>query len=108
MNQLGRASSAVLIGPVAFPLTDRPVRGILTGAPCWPGRPRRRASPLAGLVVRDDQPLADTAAQVALALRDEGADLEAAGTSVIQVDEPALRETPTATRGRASIEMGRP
>jgi 5-methyltetrahydropteroyltriglutamate--homocysteine methyltransferase len=42
--------------------------------------------------VRDDQPLAETAFQVALALRDEVADLEAAGIAVIQVDEPALRE----------------
>jgi 5-methyltetrahydropteroyltriglutamate--homocysteine methyltransferase len=48
---------------------------------------------LAWSFVRDDQPLADTAAQVALALRDEVLDLEAAGTAVIQVDEPALRET---------------
>lgn len=44
-------------------------------------------------IVRDDQPLAATARQVALALRDEVADLEAAGITVIQVDEPALRET---------------
>lgn len=48
---------------------------------------------LAWSFVRDDQPLGDTAAQVALALRDEVCDLEAAGTAVIQVDEPALRET---------------
>src|SRR5699024_1817217 len=41
---------------------------------------------------RDDQPLGDTANQVALALRDEVADLEAAGIGLIQVDEPALRE----------------
>ena len=47
---------------------------------------------LAWSFVRDDQPLADTARQVALALRDEVADLEAAGIRVIQVDEPALRE----------------
>jgi 5-methyltetrahydropteroyltriglutamate--homocysteine methyltransferase len=47
---------------------------------------------LAWSFVRDDQPLADTANQVALALRDEIADLEAAGIGVIQVDEPALRE----------------
>ena len=47
---------------------------------------------LAWSFVRDDQPLADTAAQVALALRDEVADLEAAGIAVVQVDEPALRE----------------
>jgi 5-methyltetrahydropteroyltriglutamate--homocysteine methyltransferase len=42
--------------------------------------------------VRDDQPLGNTALQVALALRDEVADLEAAGLPIIQVDEPALRE----------------
>jgi 5-methyltetrahydropteroyltriglutamate--homocysteine methyltransferase len=47
---------------------------------------------LAWSFVRDDQPLAETANQVALALRDEIADLEAAGIGVIQVDEPALRE----------------
>ena len=42
--------------------------------------------------VRDDQPLEATARQLALAIRDELADLEAAGIGVIQVDEPALRE----------------
>jgi 5-methyltetrahydropteroyltriglutamate--homocysteine methyltransferase len=42
--------------------------------------------------VRDDQPRADTCQQVALALRDEVTDLEAAGVSVVQVDEPAIRE----------------
>jgi 5-methyltetrahydropteroyltriglutamate--homocysteine methyltransferase len=47
---------------------------------------------LAWSFVRDDQPLADTARQVALALRDEIGDLERAGISIIQVDEPALRE----------------
>ncbi|MBK3381774.1 5-methyltetrahydropteroyltriglutamate--homocysteine S-methyltransferase [Streptomyces sp. DEF147AK] len=64
-------------------LTERPVKGMLTGP----------VTMLAWSFVRDDQPLGETAAQVALALRDEVADLEAAGTSVIQVDEPALRET---------------
>ncbi|WP_326756162.1 5-methyltetrahydropteroyltriglutamate--homocysteine S-methyltransferase [Streptomyces hirsutus] len=64
-------------------LTARPVKGMLTGP----------VTMLAWSFVRDDQPLADTARQVALALRDEVNDLEAAGTSVIQVDEPALRET---------------
>ncbi|MFG3214575.1 5-methyltetrahydropteroyltriglutamate--homocysteine S-methyltransferase [Streptomyces tendae] len=64
-------------------LTDRPVKGMLTGP----------VTMLAWSFVRDDQPLADTARQVALALRDEVADLEAAGTAVVQVDEPALRET---------------
>lgn len=63
--------------------TERPVKGMLTGP----------VTMLAWSFVRDDQPLADTARQVALALRDEVADLEAAGTAVIQVDEPALRET---------------
>ncbi|MGW7084201.1 5-methyltetrahydropteroyltriglutamate--homocysteine S-methyltransferase [Streptomyces sp. NPDC054871] len=64
-------------------LTDRPVKGMLTGP----------VTMLAWSFVRDDQPLGDTARQVALALRDEVNDLETAGTSVIQVDEPALRET---------------
>ncbi|MFG2209445.1 5-methyltetrahydropteroyltriglutamate--homocysteine S-methyltransferase [Streptomyces sp. NPDC048638] len=64
-------------------LTGRPVKGMLTGP----------VTMLAWSFVRDDQPLGDTARQVALALRDEVGDLEEAGTSVIQVDEPALRET---------------
>ncbi|MEV6833346.1 5-methyltetrahydropteroyltriglutamate--homocysteine S-methyltransferase [Streptomyces sp. NPDC051133] len=64
-------------------LTHRPVKGMLTGP----------VTMLAWSFVRDDQPLGDTARQLALALRDEVNDLEAAGTSVIQVDEPALRET---------------
>ncbi|MFE6170704.1 5-methyltetrahydropteroyltriglutamate--homocysteine S-methyltransferase [Streptomyces sp. NPDC056464] len=64
-------------------LTSRPVKGMLTGP----------VTMLAWSFVRDDQPLAETARQVALALREEVNDLEAAGTSVIQVDEPALRET---------------
>ena len=63
-------------------LTDRPVKGMLTGP----------VTILAWSFVRDDQPLRDTANQVALALRDEIADLEAAGIGIIQVDEPALRE----------------
>jgi len=63
-------------------LTPRPVKGMLTGP----------VTILAWSFVRDDQPLADTADQVALALRDEIRDLEAAGIGIIQVDEPALRE----------------
>ena len=42
--------------------------------------------------VRGDHPRADTCRQIALALRDEVQDLEAAGIQVIQIDEPALRE----------------
>jgi 5-methyltetrahydropteroyltriglutamate--homocysteine methyltransferase len=63
-------------------LTEKPVKGMLTGP----------VTILAWSFVRDDQPLAETANQVALALRDEIADLEEAGIKVIQVDEPALRE----------------
>ncbi|WP_329440841.1 5-methyltetrahydropteroyltriglutamate--homocysteine S-methyltransferase [Streptomyces sp. NBC_01426] len=63
--------------------TTKPVKGMLTGP----------VTMLAWSFVRDDQPLGETARQVGLALRDEVDDLEAAGTSIIQVDEPALRET---------------
>jgi len=63
-------------------LTQKPVKGMLTGP----------VTILAWSFVRDDQPLRDTANQVALALRDEIHDLEAAGIGIIQVDEPALRE----------------
>ncbi|PRY13072.1 5-methyltetrahydropteroyltriglutamate--homocysteine S-methyltransferase [Kineococcus rhizosphaerae] len=62
--------------------TTKPVKGMLTGP----------VTILAWSFVRDDQPLGDTANQVALALRDEVADLEAAGIGIVQVDEPALRE----------------
>jgi 5-methyltetrahydropteroyltriglutamate--homocysteine methyltransferase len=63
-------------------LTEKPVKGMLTGP----------VTILAWSFVRDDQPLGETARQVALALRDEIADLEDAGIAVVQVDEPALRE----------------
>ncbi len=42
--------------------------------------------------MRDDQPRRDTAFQIAIAVRDEVEDLEAAGIQIIQIDEPALRE----------------
>ncbi len=63
-------------------LTDKPVKGMLTGP----------VTILAWSFVRDDQPLGDSARQVALAIRDETVDLQAAGIRIIQVDEPALRE----------------
>ncbi|MFV8050667.1 5-methyltetrahydropteroyltriglutamate--homocysteine S-methyltransferase [Mycobacterium sp. 48b] len=63
-------------------LTEKPVKGMLTGP----------VTILAWSFVRDDQPLAETSAQVALAIRDETVDLESAGIAIIQVDEPALRE----------------
>jgi 5-methyltetrahydropteroyltriglutamate--homocysteine methyltransferase len=63
-------------------LTRRPMKGMLTGP----------ITILQWSFVRDDQPRRDTALQIALAIRDELADLEAAGIGVIQIDEPALRE----------------
>lgn len=63
-------------------LSDKPVKGMLTGP----------VTILAWSFVRDDQPRRETANQVALALADEIADLEEAGIRIIQVDEPALRE----------------
>ncbi|MEU1982388.1 5-methyltetrahydropteroyltriglutamate--homocysteine S-methyltransferase [Nocardia sp. NPDC019395] len=63
-------------------LTDKPVKGMLTGP----------VTILAWSFVRDDQPLADSARQVALAIRDETVDLQNAGIRIVQVDEPALRE----------------
>ena len=74
-------------------LTERPIKGMLTGP----------VTMLAWSFVRDDQLRGDTAWQVALALRDEVADLQEAGIAVIQVDEPALRETlPLRTADRSA------
>jgi 5-methyltetrahydropteroyltriglutamate--homocysteine methyltransferase len=63
-------------------LTDSPVKGMLTGP----------VTMLMWSFVRDDQPRSDTCNQLALAIRDEVSDLEAAGVDIIQVDEPAIRE----------------
>jgi len=63
-------------------LTQQPMKGMLTGP----------ITILQWSFVRDDQPRADTALQIALAIRDEVTDLEAAGIAIIQIDEPALRE----------------
>ena len=63
-------------------LTERPMKGMLTGP----------VTILNWSFVRDDQPRRDTCRQIALALRDEVRDLEAAGIRVIQIDEAALRE----------------
>ncbi|WP_330233285.1 5-methyltetrahydropteroyltriglutamate--homocysteine S-methyltransferase [Nocardia sp. NBC_00508] len=73
-------------------LTDKPVKGMVTGP----------VTMLARSFVRQDQPLHETADQVALAIRDEVVDLEKAGISIIQVDEPAIREMlPLRPEGRA-------
>jgi 5-methyltetrahydropteroyltriglutamate--homocysteine methyltransferase len=66
----------------ASSLTQRPVKGMLTGP----------VTMLQWSFVRDDQPLSVTCEQLALAIRDEVEDLEAEGIKVIQVDEPAIRE----------------
>ncbi|HSU40395.1 MAG TPA: 5-methyltetrahydropteroyltriglutamate--homocysteine S-methyltransferase [Polyangiaceae bacterium] len=71
--------------------TQKPVKGMLTGP----------VTILKWSFVRDDQPLADTCRQIALALRDEVSDLEAAGIAVIQVDEPAIREGLPLRRARS-------
>ncbi|MGE3065203.1 MAG: 5-methyltetrahydropteroyltriglutamate--homocysteine S-methyltransferase [Hyphomicrobiaceae bacterium] len=63
-------------------LTTKPMKGMLTGP----------VTILQWSFVRDDQPRSETCQQIALAIRDEVADLERAGIKIIQIDEPALRE----------------
>jgi 5-methyltetrahydropteroyltriglutamate--homocysteine methyltransferase len=63
-------------------LTDRPVKGMLTGP----------VTLLQWSFVRDDIPRETVCRQLALAVRDEVLDLEAAGCAIIQIDEPAFRE----------------
>ncbi len=66
----------------AMSLTGKPVKGMLTGP----------ITILQWSFVREDQPRKDTAYQLALCIRDEVQDLEAAGIGIIQIDEPAIRE----------------
>ena len=63
-------------------VSSKPVKGMLTGP----------VTILQWSFVRDDQPRSLTALQIALAMRDEVADLQQAGIGIIQIDEPALRE----------------
>ncbi|HMH14541.1 MAG TPA: 5-methyltetrahydropteroyltriglutamate--homocysteine S-methyltransferase [Edaphobacter sp.] len=63
-------------------LSKLPVKGMLTGP----------VTILQWSFVRDDQPRSQTCKQIALAIRDEVTDLEAAGIRIIQIDEPAIRE----------------
>ena len=70
-------------------LTNHPVKGMLTGP----------VTMLQWSFVRDDQPRSETCRQLALVIRDEVLDLEAAGIRVIQVDEPAMREGLPLRRG---------
>lgn len=62
--------------------TNKPVKGMLTGP----------ITILQWSFVRDDQPRAETALQIAVAIREEAAALEKAGIKIIQIDEPAFRE----------------
>jgi 5-methyltetrahydropteroyltriglutamate--homocysteine methyltransferase len=71
-------------------LTDKPMKGMLTGP----------VTILQWSFVRDDQPRAATALQIALAIRDEVADLETAGIGIIRIDEPAIRESLPLRRGQ--------
>ncbi|WP_421823785.1 5-methyltetrahydropteroyltriglutamate--homocysteine S-methyltransferase [Flagellimonas oceanensis] len=63
-------------------LTEKPVKGMLTGP----------VTILQWSFVRDDQPRSSTCEQIALAILDEVLDLEKEGIGIIQVDEPAIRE----------------
>jgi 5-methyltetrahydropteroyltriglutamate--homocysteine methyltransferase len=63
-------------------LTDKPVKGMLTGP----------ITILNWSFPREDVSAKETATQIALAIRDEVLDLEAAGIKIIQIDEAALRE----------------
>jgi len=72
----------VLWSRYAQSLTKRPMKGMLTGP----------VTILQWSFVRNDQPRERTCREIALAIRDEVCDLEAAGLGMIQIDEPALRE----------------
>jgi 5-methyltetrahydropteroyltriglutamate--homocysteine methyltransferase len=63
-------------------LTGKPMKGMLTGP----------VTMLNWSFARDDQPRSETCLQLALAIRQEVLDLEAAGVRIIQIDEAALRE----------------
>ena len=66
----------------AASLTDKPVKGMLTGP----------VTILNWSFPREDITLRESAMQIALAIREEVLDLEANGIKIIQVDEAALRE----------------
>ena len=63
-------------------LTKKPMKAMLTGP----------VTILNWSFVRDDIPRSEACRQIALAIRDEVSDLEAAGAGMIQIDEAALRE----------------
>ncbi|WP_456341561.1 5-methyltetrahydropteroyltriglutamate--homocysteine S-methyltransferase [Thermovibrio sp.] len=63
-------------------LTEKPVKGMLTGP----------TTIIAWSFVREDIPIREVAYQIALALKDEIADYEKEGIKIVQIDEPAIRE----------------
>ena len=79
--------------------TDKPVKGMLTGP----------VTILNWSFPREDISIKDSTLQIALAIKDEVLDLEAAGVKIIQIDEAALREKlpPVAATGMKTILIGR-
>lgn len=86
----------VLWSQYAQSLTDKPMKGMLTGP----------VTILNWSFVRDDQPRSITAYQLALAIREEVNDLERAGIPIIQIDEAAFREglPPRQSRWQAYLD----
>jgi 5-methyltetrahydropteroyltriglutamate--homocysteine methyltransferase len=76
-------------------LTEKPMKAMLTGP----------VTILNWSFVRDDVPRSIACMQIALAIRDEVADLEGAGARVIQIDEAALREGLPLRRARWSVYL---
>lgn len=79
---LRKGSMTVKWSKYAQSCTEKLMKGMLTGP----------VTILQWSFVRDDQPRSETCQQIALAIRDEVLDLEAAGIKIIQIDEPAVRE----------------
>jgi 5-methyltetrahydropteroyltriglutamate--homocysteine methyltransferase len=77
-------TSPMTLKEIAFAqsLTEKPVKGMLTGP----------VTIIAWSFVREDVPLPEVAYQIALALKDEIKDYEDAGIKIVQIDEPAIRE----------------
>lgn len=90
-----KAPMTVAWARYAQSLTQKPVKGMLTGPVtilCWS-------------FVRDDLPRSEVCRQIALAIRDEVTDLEAAGIHIIQIDEAALREGMPLTAAEAAVYL---
>ncbi len=85
------APMTIWLSKYAQSLTEKPMKGMLTGP----------VTILQWSFVRDDQPRSATAHQLALALQDEVLGLEENGVRIIQIDEPAFREgMPLRRRGQ--------